>query len=378
MTITLKRMLCCLALGALFLASAAQAEPQKRGPVGHLAAGENEEMDKNSYVLTLKSAHACIDAIVRATQAALSAEAFHDCTRTAELETFRKFLLDKPFKEYDYGLAIASGNDVHREEITQIFLMLRHIGADFYTPMFRLVNIVKTGEYAKRLHAILKSADYLDDSWLDVIKKIDRAWFEFGSLVIQMERDDATDVTTAELFMASKIDKYAAEDMVLWARYDRMFRSLDAHLYAMRDAVLKKLQEDGDILEKYRKEASAALTRAKESVAGYSFYPKVEPIINNFETILAEIEGIEVVIKSCLNDAYNDGKTLGRLRRMKDLDPFGLLHAEGGAVRNGCPGYHERIQLALKKEKIHFMHAAERLNKKHQNRRGYKPIEWWR
>ncbi len=377
MTITLKRMLCCLALGALFLTSAAQAEPQKRAPVGHLAAGENEEMDKDSYVLTLKSAHACIDAIVRATQAALSAEAFHDCTRTNELETFRKFLLDKPFKEYGYGLAIAGGNEPYREEITQIFLMLRHLGADFYTPMFRLVNILKTGEYAKRLHAFLKSADYLDDSWLDVIKKIDRTWFEFRGLVTQMEKNDVTDVTTAEIFMASGLDKYAAEDMILWARYDRMFRSLDAHLYAMRDAVLKKLQDDGAILTRYREEAETALNQTKEKLAGYSFYPKMEPVIRNFESILAQITEIEIVIESCLKDAYSDAKTLGRLRKMKDLDPFGLLHADGASVSNGCPWYYERISHALKKEKIHFMHAAERLNKKHANTPGYKPIKWW-
>ena len=177
--------------------------------------------------------------------------------------------------------------------------------------------------------------------------------------------------------MASGLDKYAAEDMILWARYDRMFRSLDAHLYAMRDAVLKKLRDDGAILTRYREEAETALNQTKEKLAGYSFYPKMEPVIRNFESILAQITEIEIVIESCLKDAYSDAKTLGRLRKMKDLDPFGLLHADGASVSNGCPWYYERISHALKKEKIHFMHAAERLNKKHANTPGYKPIKWW-
>ena len=379
MTFFPKQALACAALAFLCLSPSVSTGEPETPTYGHLAAGSGEQQDKDSYVLTLKTAQGSVDRILQTTQSAMSRTVLQDPDRSSELEEFRKFLLDKPFNEAGYGLAVANGEDANKEEITQIFLMLRHLGNDFYPHMFRVVNMVKFGEYPKRVHSMLLAFDFIEknETMVEKFQKFDKAWYDFRKYVLQMEKDITTDVTGTEMLMISKLDEFARSDMHLMPAYDRTVRVLDNHLNSIRDDVLSKLDDDAATLDRYRETAQEALAKTKADFAKrYSFYPKVAPIIDNFETLLAQIEELRDVVLLCYKEAHSDGKVVGRIRMMKDLDPFGALNVEKSSVKNGCPQYHARMQAALDNAKDRYMRAAKRINELYKGKTGYKPIVW--
>ena len=355
--------ICVMLLATIFFSPSAMAAPRDNGSVGHLASGPNEKLEKNSYVLSLKLVNAKIASVLNGTQAVISGDALQHSTGSAEVEEFRKFLLNKPYKELSYGLAIAQGEEPNREEIVQIFLMLRNLGQDFYPPMFRLINIVKTGEYAKRAEAIIKSERFLSDSWIDFFKRFDRAWFEFLSNVDKIDKNKVTNVTQAEIFKLSGLGKYLRKDFTMQGHFDRMLRALDAHLYALRDEVLKKLQDDKLTLAKYHDTAAQALSKVKEHITGYSFYAKVDPVVRNFEKILDQIKELETMIDVCLDDAYSNTRMLGRLRKMKNFDPYGSLHVSHQSINNGCPIYYDRVLTSIESARRHYHSVLKRIEK---------------
>ncbi len=380
MTFSPKTVPACAALAFLCLFPALSAgEPQKTPTYGHLAAGSNEQADKNSYVLTLKTAQASIERIKQATQSAISREVLQDPDRASEMEVFRKFLLEKPYNETGFGLAVANGEDVNKEEITQIFLMLRRLGNDFYPHMFRVVNMVSFGEYPKRVRSMLRAFEFIEknEAMIEKFRKFDLAWYDFRKYVLQMENNNATDVTASEILMISKLDEFVRSDMSLKPSYDRTVHVLDVFLDSIRDDVLTKLDDDAATLDRYRETAQKALAETKADFSKrYSFYPKVAPVIEDFETLLAQIEELRDVVMLCYKEAHTEGKTVGRIRMMKGLAPFGALDVEKSSVKNGCPHYQDRMAAALGNAKNRYMKAAERLNERNKSRSGYKPIVW--
>ena len=375
-----------LALGILALLSgapaladdAADADKAAQHSYGWMSDAADEAQEANAYVVSLKSAKGIIARYTSSISHAVSGSVLYDPSKESELEELRKFFLYNPFKESSFGLSLPKGDEQHREEITQLFLMIRRLSTDMFPDFFRMVNVVKLLELPKRVNALVKCYKYLDERWLDKFREFDKAFDEFIKLTEQMQQNDVNDVSGPELLMASRLDRFASAAMRPAASFDRELHALDNYLYSVRTEALDKLLADRASLLNFLYRADTAFKSTRDYFAkNYSFYAAdVKPLMDNFERILIDVSDICDFINISVEEANSTSKMVGRLRTLKDLDPHRSLHLDDTTISNGCPAYARRVRLVLTICKERFMKAAEVVNRRHSGEARFKPAKW--
>jgi hypothetical protein len=336
-----------------------------------------EEAKANEGLLTLKAITSIFQEEQSRTHGAVSANMFENPERDEVLQSFRKFLLRQPVK-IQGGATLAPGEEANRDQIVQLYAIMKAIQEELHPPMRRVLQMAIVGEFAKRLNKLEKTHDYVDDFFPESFRSFDNAFHQFMQDVDTVKANGVTDVSGKELLMSSGLGEFATDGMKTQPRFDKILRALDNHLISAGTDVLNKLWEDNEALYKLHEQNMKAYERTRDIIAQSPSADRAAGIMENYAVIISQVEKLHLRIRTLIQDAEGD-TVMGRVRKAdKSLAPHGAFQADSGTVRNGCPVYARRVRRAIEECKFHYLDTVKAMNAANRGKPGYKPIpEVW-
>ena len=370
---------CAASLMVLCAAAVCSAEDAARPHVDAVIAREKQkaqEARENEGKLSLKAITALIQEEQNRSRGVLSANMFENPDKDNVMEAFRQFLLQQPIN-HQGGAELAPGEAANRDEIVQLYGLMKCIQDTLHPAMRRVLKMASVGEFAKRLRKLDLIRDYVDEYFAEQFRAFDEAFDQFKKDTIAMQENALTNVTGTELLMSSKLDQFATNGMKTQPRFDKVLRALDNHLAASDNTFLSKLREDRDALYKQHEECMKAYMQTRDTIAGSKYADRVAGIMDNYADLIAQVEKLCLRIDKLIQEAEREDTIWGKVRHASaSLAPHGALQAGASAsgTEKGTPFYSRRVRLAILECQAFYEDTVKRMNAANRNTPGYSPI----